>query len=198
MTTTEQLRQHKALLRQRARARRDALSAQQRAAWSSVIGARAIRMAEERKAHTLHVYLSVGSEVDTDPLIRAALARGMQVAVPIVVPGSSATPCARIETLDESAFARDLRGLRHPRVVVPVAVEFIDIAFVPLIAFGAPADGRLGIARLGQGGGYYDRFLAQLRAGALKVGLAFACQEVPAVPVEPHDVLLDAVITEAN
>ena len=50
--------------------------------------------------------------------------------------------------------------------------------------------------RLGQGGGWYDRFLPRLRPDCLKVGVGFAPQLVDHLPVEPHDVTLDLVVTD--
>ncbi|MHB8809208.1 MAG: 5-formyltetrahydrofolate cyclo-ligase, partial [Desulfobulbaceae bacterium] len=52
--------------------------------------------------------------------------------------------------------------------------------------------------RLGYGGGYYDRFLALEAPQALRIALAFGLQVVEQVPVEPHDQLMDFVVTEAN
>ena len=63
--------------------------------------------------------------------------------------------------------------------------------FVPLLAFDR------GARRLGYGGGYYDRTLAAL-PGRSRIGFGYAAQEVEAVPVEPHDVGLDAVVTEGG
>lgn len=63
-----------------------------------------------------------------------------------------------------------------------------DVLFVPLVGF--TADG----ARLGQGGGHYDRWLAEQRP-ALAVGLAWDAQACETLPTEPHDVPLDAVVT---
>jgi len=65
-----------------------------------------------------------------------------------------------------------------------------DVIIVPLLAFDA--DGR----RLGLGGGWYDRFLAN-QPQALTIGLAYEAQRVATVPTEPHDMPLDAVVTEA-
>ena len=67
-----------------------------------------------------------------------------------------------------------------------------DVIFAPLIAF----DRRGG--RLGQGGGHYDRTLAALRAEGpvLVIGVAYAGQELPQVPLETHDQRLDAILTE--
>ena len=63
-----------------------------------------------------------------------------------------------------------------------------DVLFVPLIGFTAD------LARLGQGGGHYDRWLAE-HPSALAIGLAWDAQLLAALPHEPHDVPLDAVIT---
>ena len=63
-----------------------------------------------------------------------------------------------------------------------------DILFVPLVGFTAAG------ARLGQGGGHYDRWLAEHRP-ALAIGLAWDVQLCGALPAEPHDAALDAVIT---
>lgn len=68
------------------------------------------------------------------------------------------------------------------------AVISPDVLFVPLLGFTAS------LARLGQGGGHYDRWLAE-HPGALAVGLAWDVQLCEALPLEPHDVLLDAVVT---
>ncbi|WP_337186043.1 5-formyltetrahydrofolate cyclo-ligase [Phenylobacterium sp.] len=87
-------------------------------------------------------------------------------------------------------LAPDALGIAAP----PAAAGQVrpDVLFVPVLAFD-----RLG-GRLGQGGGFYDRTIAALRAGGplLAVGVAFAGQELPEVPLEPHDARLDAILTE--
>jgi len=67
-----------------------------------------------------------------------------------------------------------------------------EVVIVPLVAFDASG------YRLGYGGGFYDRTLELLRANGpvLAVGFAYAAQELPAVPVEPTDQPLDAILTE--
>lgn len=67
----------------------------------------------------------------------------------------------------------------------------IDVVVVPGLAFTPDGD------RLGQGGGWYDRFLMGLRPEATSIGVAFAPQIVAALPVEPHDVRVDKVVTDA-
>ncbi len=83
-------------------------------------------------------------------------------------------------------------GIREP-VVLPGREGIrggFDLIVVPGLAFDA--SGR----RLGQGHGYYDRFLHGLGGKGVKVGLAFSWQLVPEVPVEAWDVPVDAVVTE--
>lgn len=70
-----------------------------------------------------------------------------------------------------------------------VSVDEIDAFFCPGMAFD-PHGGRLG-----RGKGFYDRLLAQARANAHKIGVAFPSQIVPNTHCEPHDMLMDEVIT---
>ena len=63
-----------------------------------------------------------------------------------------------------------------------------DVLFVPLVGFTAQGD------RLGQGGGHYDRWLAE-HPNTVAIGLAWDCQLVEDLPSEPHDVPLSAVVT---
>ena len=65
-----------------------------------------------------------------------------------------------------------------------------DAILVPVAAFDSARN------RLGYGKGYYDRFMS--KTAAMHLGLAFVCQEVGAIPTEPHDVRLDAIITETG
>jgi 5-formyltetrahydrofolate cyclo-ligase len=65
-----------------------------------------------------------------------------------------------------------------------------DVAIVPGLAFTAGGD------RLGQGGGWYDRFLSEVRPDCVSIGVCFAEQVVEVLPVEPHDVTMDHVVTD--
>jgi 5-formyltetrahydrofolate cyclo-ligase len=65
-----------------------------------------------------------------------------------------------------------------------------DVVIVPGLAFTAAGD------RLGQGGGWYDRFLAGARADCVAIGVCFTEQVVDSLPVEPHDVAMSLVVTD--
>jgi len=73
--------------------------------------------------------------------------------------------------------------------VFPVVGDIVDVVIVPGLAFTERGD------RLGQGGGWYDRFLAGVRADCVTIGVCFDEQVVAAIPVEPHDVPVDRVVT---
>jgi 5-formyltetrahydrofolate cyclo-ligase len=67
-----------------------------------------------------------------------------------------------------------------------------DVVIVPGLAFTAGGD------RLGQGGGWYDRFLAGVRPDCTTIGVCFSEQVVDAIPTEGHDVVMDHVVTDAG
>jgi len=82
---------------------------------------------------------------------------------------------------------------RGQRVVLPEDEpdpSSVDVVVVPGLAFTASGD------RLGQGGGWYDRFLSGLRADVQPIGVCFDVQIVDALPVEPHDVRMRLVVTD--
>lgn len=65
----------------------------------------------------------------------------------------------------------------------------VDVVLVPGLAFTPTGD------RLGQGGGWYDRFLSRRRPGTVTIGIGFREQLVDVLPSEPHDVRLDHIVT---
>lgn len=79
-----------------------------------------------------------------------------------------------------------------PDADAPIDPAVVDVVVVPGLGF--TPDGH----RLGQGGGWYDRFLARMRPDALKIGVGFDVQLVGELPTEEHDVTLDAVVTESG
>lgn len=133
-------------------------------------------------------YAPLGGEIDSGPVMRRLAEAGARLARPAVRD--------RQGRLDFHAWREgdpqspDALGVPSP---LPESERLIpDLVLAPLLAF----DRRGG--RLGQGGGYFDRAIADLRARGpvVVVGLAFAGQEVDEVPTEAHDARLDGVLTE--
>ncbi len=190
----------KAEMRVQMLARRDAVPAEQRTAWSQRIFERAVALPQYQSAQTVHVFLSIQSEIDTEPLIEHALAHGKRVVLPVFLKSTTETPCTQITSLAGDDFKITRFGLRVPKVRRPVPLAEVDWVWVPLLAFWPVAPGEHSdsgqMHRLGYGAGFYDRFLTQVQVP--KVGLAFEMQRISALPVEPHDVPLDFVVTEGK
>jgi len=113
----------------------------------------------------------------------------IQVIVPVITADGSMGHAEYDEhdLLVERAF-----GISEPVEMRTVTDLKFDAVFVPLVAFDRSG------ARLGYGKGYYDRFLKLLPKETLRIGLAFAVQEVPSIPREKHDELLQYVLTESE
>lgn len=180
----------KSLLRQAVLAARSALGPAARAENSRKILAHLSGLPVYQRAAIIHTYMSLPEEVETHTLILSALAAGKRIVLPGVRVGSPVLQHYFIRSLD------DLRpGIfkilePDPKKCVPADPAAIDLILVPGIAFDLRGN------RLGFGKGFYDRFLMNQPAPC--VGLAFAVQIVPHVPVEPWDVPVDALITETG
>ncbi len=134
------------------------------------------------------LYRAAGSEINPAALADALSRRGARIALPVVVARDAAL-AFRDAKVDP--YVADALGLLAPPPHAPMLRP--DLIFVPLLGFD-----RTG-ARLGQGGGYYDRTLAALRAEGPTVraiGLAYAGQEIERVPTDAFDQRLDGVLTE--
>jgi len=127
----------------------------------------------------------MGAEIDIRPLMRRLEAAGHGLALPVTPPRGQPLLFRRWR------FGAPLVPGRFGTSVPPGEAEEVAPGFllVPLLAFD-----RRGM-RLGYGGGYYDRTLAGL-PGARAIGIAYAAQEVAAVPAGPHDWPLAGIATE--
>jgi 5-formyltetrahydrofolate cyclo-ligase len=133
-------------------------------------------------------YAPIRSECDPVPLMRSLAAKGAQLALPVIHMKDKELSFA--EWRQGEQLVAGPFGILQPRVGA-VSLE-PDIVLVPLVAFDRRCH------RIGYGAGYYDRTLADLRKRkvVIAVGIAFAVQEVEAVPPGEHDERLDLVLTE--
>lgn len=195
----------KAELRRAVIVRRDALDLDVRAAKSAVVCARLVELMESSGTagqRTVAVYAAMGSEVDPAAFAAAAAKRGWRVAYPCMLSATDAMAygqrmCMRAVSAGDAseapfiarptrAFAAtDVDSVRFP--IVPA--KALDMIIVPLVAFD-----RAG-ARLGYGGGCYDRYLPMLSPACQIIGIAFDEQRVDHVPTNAHDLPLPNIVS---
>ena len=195
----------KAELRRTVIARRDALDLDVRAAKSAAICTQLVELLDRLGAaapHTVAVYAAMGSEVDPAAFTAAAAAHGWRVAYPCMLSATDAMACGQrmcvraVSVGDASAapfIAHPTRAFAATAIdssrfpIVPA--EELDMVVVPLVAFD-----RAG-ARLGYGGGCYDRYLPTVSPACRIIGIAFDEQRVDGVPTDAHDLPLPHIIS---
>jgi 5-formyltetrahydrofolate cyclo-ligase len=183
------LDEEKRRLRPQAKQQRAAAAARAGDA-AAKVATRALEGSAVPAGRAVSAYWPKGDELDPRPLMAALDARGHVIGLPVVMRPGAPLSFRRWRPGDHLAPAGF--GLREPAAgqdrVIP------QVLFVPLLAFDR--DGY----RLGYGGGFYDRSLAELRSegAVLAIGLAYAGQEIARVPRGPDDQRLDRIVTETE
>ncbi|MFM1815868.1 MAG: hypothetical protein RLZ98_2563 [Pseudomonadota bacterium] len=177
----------KARMRIEARDRRSRLDASERAAAATALATQDLSFLGSLTGRTVAGYAAIGSELDPRPLLARMAREGAELALPRISPDRTLIAFHSWQPGD--AMDRGVWGIAEPQA--DAAMVEPGILLVPLLAFDRQG------WRLGYGAGYYDRAIAHLRADApiVAVGLAFASQEVDAVPHMDYDQHLDWVLT---
>ena len=147
---------------------RDAISGQAMVQKNDEICRAILSLPEFRTADQIVSYVAFGSEVNPETAMHAAAAEGKRVMIP--------DHFGLIEVTGVFAKRAD--------------AEDVDFVLIPGLAFDENGH------RLGYGGGWYDRFSSKLHRGVKLAGLAYEEQVVRSLPAEPHDLLLDIIITD--
>lgn len=200
--------QHKQAARAKALAQRkdipQALREQKSASISSQLAAKLDRLLDSHQGGpvTVATYAAMGSEPDPSAFASYAERRGCRVAYPCMLSATDAAACGQrmcmraVAAGDTSAApfiahptrafaATDIDSVHFP--IVPA--EALDMIVVPLVAFDQTG------ARLGYGGGCYDRYLPMLSPACQIIGIAFDEQRVDHVPTDAHDLPLPHIIS---
>jgi len=187
MTDSDTSPNLKAALRRAALARRDALPAAARVAAAQTIAERGLPV-EVAPDAVVSGFSPLKSEISPLPLLRRLADAGAQLALPVVV--GRGQPLIMRAWSFGAPLNSGVWGIREPPADAPEV--FPDILLVPLLAFDRTGH------RIGYGAGYYDMTIARLRATkqVVAIGIAFAAQEIAAVPSTPRDARLDLVLTE--
>jgi 5-formyltetrahydrofolate cyclo-ligase len=153
-----------------------------------------VALPEYAAAKTVLFYVDVRAEVRTRFYLPTALAHGKTIVVPWCNEAGE-LELFRLASMEDLAVGMykilepkpELRQLPD-RIVSP---DDLDLIMVPGVAFDR--DG----ARTGHGKGYYDKLLQHARPDCPLIALAFECQMFPMIPMQPHDIFMDKVITES-
>jgi 5-formyltetrahydrofolate cyclo-ligase len=173
-----------AIARRRQQPDKDELSRQ--------ILARLVALPEYKNARTVMTYVSMPDEVRTEPLLKDAWAKGRRVVVPFCV--GNVLQLFVLESLDE--LTPGTLGILEPRPELRSHADRVadpselDLVVVPGVVFDRQG------GRVGYGKGYYDGLLKRVRPATGVIALAFECQLVDRVPMLPHDVPMQKILTE--
>ena len=176
-------------LRKTALAHRDALPAAERQAAAETIAARPFPI-PIKPGIIISGFSPLKTEINPLPLMRRLAAAGAYLALPLVA--GRGKPLIMRSYAFGQALNEGVWGIREPKDDAHEVNP--DILIVPLAAFDRRCN------RIGYGAGYYDMTINRLRSlkPVVAVGIAYAAQEVPEVPVTPRDARLDLVLTERD
>jgi 5-formyltetrahydrofolate cyclo-ligase len=179
--------QLKAALRRAALALRDALPPAERMAAALAVAERGLPV-EVTPGTVISGFSPLKSEISPLPLLRRLADAGASLALPVVA--GRGQPLVMRAWSFGAPLVSGVWGIREPPADAPELNP--DILIVPLLAFDRRGH------RIGYGAGYYDMTIARLRAikPVTAIGIAFAAQEIAAVPATPRDARLDLVLTE--
>lgn len=178
----------KAQLRERMRAQRAGYPPERRAEAAQRVFEGVRRLTAYRRARTVMAYVAARGELSVQAVMEDIWATGKRLALPRCE-GPGVMTARSIHSADE--LCRGAYGLLEPTAACEAIVpQEIDLVLVPGVAFD-----RAG-GRIGQGGGYYDRFLPQTRA--YRLGICYDFALVEAIESEAHDQRMDALATPSG
>ena len=181
----------KAALRRAALEQRAAISPDRQSQFAAHLAREGLQLARARPGvKAVSLYHPIRHEADCLPLLQALHQAGFITALPVVVDGKR--PLRFLQWAPGEALIRSPMGLNEPDQTRSEIKP--DVLFIPLAAFDRKGH------RLGYGRGHFDASLEKARSEGkvLAVGIAYACQEIPSVPISAHDQKLDFVITESE
>lgn len=140
-------------------------------------------------------FMAMKGEPDAMEFLRGRLSAGCTVMLPSYNVESGQYGLSAVGGLDDAWLHVGRYGIPEPlsgiaRAYPPYSFSDRALWLVPGLAFSP------GGMRLGRGGGFYDRLLE--KSDGLKVGLLFDCQLLPRLPSEPHDAVMDCLVTETR
>jgi len=178
-------------LRETIRTRRNNLSSEDQQQASELLLKRLSAHPKVQSSQTIALYLANDGELDPILFIKWCWQQGKQVYLPVLHPFSSGHLLFLLFE-DNSIMKKNHYGIYEPKLEVNKVcpLDQLDVLCTPLVAFDNSG------ARLGMGGGFYDRTLANWQQHQVyPIGLAHECQLVDEIPVEYWDIPLPEILT---
>jgi len=178
-------------IRQIVRTKRKALTTSFQQEASELLKLRLVNHPRIQSAKKIALYLANDGELDPMLFIDWCWQQGKQIYLPVLHPFCSGHLLFLLFEKN-SSMVKNCYGISEPRLEVAnvCPLDQLDVLCTPLVAFDRSG------ARLGMGGGFYDRTLVDWQARQMyPMGLAHDCQQVNAVPVECWDIPLPEIIT---
>ncbi len=179
---------YKDFVRRQYAAERKAYTEVYRTGENEAVTAHFLQSALYHNARTVMCYVSMRMEVDTHFLIKMMLRDGKTVCVPKVTDRNGQMRAALLRSWDDLKSVGSFGILEPSEDAGSMDPNEIDLIVVPGVAFTPNGQ------RLGMGGGYYDRFLANTQA--VRMGFAFSCQIKQSLPTDEWDAKMDYLITQ--
>ncbi|KKK10111.1 5-formyltetrahydrofolate cyclo-ligase [Bacillus sp. L_1B0_12] len=156
--------------------------------YASLLHEHVLQLPEWKQAKTIALTMSRGKEIPTMPLIEKAWEEGKTVCIPTCFPKTK--EMVFYEYTPETKMTSSYFGLLEPDPLESTVVhkEAIDLIIVPGVCFDQRG------YRIGYGGGYYDRYLADYHGTTL--ALCLSVQQVDHLPAEPHDIPVSIMVSE--
>ena len=176
----------KELLRKEMRALRDGFSDEYIEACSRKITAAFMESDIYKSSGAVMIYLSIGSEVRTDALLKKIFEDGKVCAVPVV--RGKEIKISRF--YKDGALVRSAFGIPEPEFPEYCGISGIDVIVIPALAYDARG------YRIGYGGGYYDRLLSRVGSDIALVGFCYDKLIVDNIDYQPHDIKTEIVISD--
>lgn len=173
----------KTALRREIREKKRAMSEAEILSRSQKLGVLFAQSEAYRNANTVYGYLPYNQEVRTVPMLEQALLDGKRVAVPKIYGDTMGF----IYLNDLSKVEKNTMGIPEPIEDGPVAEDKTALVLMPGLAFTKQGD------RMGYGGGFYDRFLAE-EPDHPTLALCYDFQIVESLPTEEFDIPVDTVL----
>ena len=168
--------------------KRNDLSAEIKKEYDDLIFKQLIESDIYTKAKKIFTYVSFGSEIDTIKFIKYALNDNKEIYIPKTDKSKKEMIAIRINSLDNMSV--DNWGILEPKVVDKNKIgKDFDLILMPGLAFDRKGN------RIGYGGGYYDKYLSQIKETSNKIVLAYDFQIVNNIENEPHDIKTNYIIT---